>query len=369
VINGANDSPSRPGKYALSKTDPSGWLYWSGQNPDAEHNYPFAAIGALLFESPAHWWAAQFHFLQSSMVLNRSGYLTSFTGSWCLRPNAWPWANAAYLWLIQDSNHPFAVISRYALESALKAELIKIADVEIPLINADPANVDSVDDYNRAMMKRFGGIGSSYLRFAGPTLLPIGYLCQGLELWKKVGLWDRMRSLDPKCGIALDFILTQIGKATVDLLLDAPYILTLQRDPSYGFPAYNPTPWPCVATGSDLTATSPPGTTPASLPQSWAQWASANPPGGTTFWQDASGQAHYGIGQYHVLHCVTALKRVFNSTYPRLDAAETTARQLMASRLTAIRALPVGQKANDLGDMMVYHNLVASTETGAAVTF
>ena len=66
---------------------------------------------------------------------------------------------------------------------------------------------------------------------------------------------------------------------------------------------------------------------------------------------------------------LTALKRVFNAAYPGLDAAETTARQRMASRLTAIRALPVGQKANDLGDMMVYHTLVACTETGAAVTF
>ena len=360
-INGANDSPSRPGHYALSKTDPSGWLYWSGQVPDSEHNYPFAAVGALLFESPAHWWAAQFHFLQSSMVMNRTGYLTSFPGSWTLRTNAWPWASAAYLWAIQDSNHAMSVISRANLEAQLKADLIRINDQEIPYINTNPANVDTVEDYNRALMKRFGGIGSSFTKIPGPSLLPLGYLCQALQLWKKFGLWDRMRSLDSRCATGLDYVLGQIAKGTVDLLLDAPYILTLQADPSYHLPTYNPQPWP--------TSDPPAGTSPSSLQQSWASWAVSNPANGATFWQDTSGRYIYGIGQYHVLHCVTALKRVFASTYPRIDAAETAARQLMSSRIAAIRTLPTGQKAAHLATMEVYQNLVASSETGAVTTF
>ena len=361
AINGDNDIPARPGKYALSKTDPSGWLYWTGQIADAEHNYPFAAIGALLFESPTHWWAAQFHFLQSSMVLDRTGFLTSFPGSWMLRPNAWPWANAAYIWAIQDSAHPLAVITRTALEARLKADLIRIADQEIPYINADPANLDSVEDYNRALMKRFGGLGSSFTKSPGPTLIAAGYLCQGLQLWKKFGLWDRMRSLDPRCAVALDFVLNQIGKLTVDLLLDAPYMLTLQAGPGATLPNFQPTPWP--------SQDPPVGTSPSALVQTWAAWAAANPANGATFWQNTSGQYIYGIGQFHLLHCVTALRRVFGSTYPRIDAAETSARQLMSTRIAAIRALPVGQRSGHLSSMEVYQNLISSTETGATTTF
>ena len=103
--------------------------------------------------------------------------------------------------------------------------------------------------------------------------------------------------------------------------------------------------------------------------QSWAAWAAANPAGGANFWQMADGSYVYGIGQYHVLHCVTALKRVFGFSYPRLDTAETTARQLLANRIAAIRTLPAGQKSGHLGDMMVYQNVVSSTETGAVTTF
>ena len=112
-----------------------------------------------------------------------------------------------------------------------------------------------------------------------------------------------------------------------------------------------------------------PGTPPSSLKQSWASWAAANPANGATFWQNKTGLFSYGIGQYHLLHCVTALKRVFGSTFPRIDAAETTARQLMAARIAAIRALPAGQKAAHLGSMEIYQNLVSSTETGTVTTY
>jgi hypothetical protein len=359
AINGGNDVPARNGQYALSKTDPSGWLSWTGQVPDYEHNYPFAALGALVFESPAHWWMAQFHFLQSSMVLNREGYLASSTkGSWTTRPHAWPFANAAYLWAIQDSNHPMAVIGRAQLEAKLKAELIAIADVEIPYFSGDPANVDSIDDYNRALLKRFGGIGSSQAKIGGPTLLPLGYLCQGLSLWKKFGLWDRMRSLDTRCATALDYLLSRIAVATVDLLLDAPYVLAQQHD-NYGSSAYNPIVWPVTGTG----------VTPSSLPQNWAAWAALNPANGSTFWEGAPGQFYYGIGQYHVLHCVTSLKRVFGFAYPRIDQAETLARQLMATRIAAVRALPVGQKAAHLPHMQICQGLISISETGTVTTF
>lgn len=367
-VNGGNDIPPRTGQYALAKTDPSGWLFWTGQLSDSEHNYPFAAIGALLFESPMMWWAAQHHFLQSSMVQDDSGYLTNKTekGWWCLRTHAWPWANAAYMWAIA-ADHPDAVMTRATLEAQIEAELVKISDVEIPFISADPANLNSISDLQRAMIKRFGGFGSSFspAQAASVAMLAIGYLFQGLTIWKKTGLWDAMRARNPKCGIALDYVLSRIAVCNIDLLLDAEHVMTVQGDFSYSLGAASnfPRPWPVAI---------PSGTSPndASLPQSWAAWAAANGAAGATFWQRADGRYCDSPGQYMVLHTVTGLKRVFNYNYPRIDAAETKARALWANR----KAIAEARGARDKGTVHFWclglnDYPVLATETGAVGTF
>jgi hypothetical protein len=336
-------APMREASGSLQEVD---YPYYSAKAADGEHGYSQYLDMVMLFDNSVREWVLSQSEFFDCASLAFGGFMDSSdpiqVGSWLIRTFGWQWLALGKYWSITASTHPLNLLSRASQGVIIDKVLAKITDSEIPLLAVDPPNVNTHANLNIAMMRRFGGNGGYNGLGGSIPLLAHGYQFAALLFWKATGLWDWSRSRNAKNITALNHVLAQHRKCSVGLLAGSPYILARQDSNAA-------TVWPVPDTSlipGTTTLANPVSPTSTTLPQSFADWATKNPPVANDDIYRSAGTYRNWPGQWHVGLVATGLKYVFGLTGTDIDAAVSHVENAESARRAVALTSPIQMRAS-----------------------
>lgn len=203
--------------------NPDGNMMWNGWAPDAMHDYTLPGWYTLLFNSPAHLVSATHRFIHS--LLCQIGPSGDPQGMFLMRAQAWRIGQMVMAWKLA-STHQLG-IPREAIEKLLETDLLNVYNYRY-LAAKDPTHPEYNSIYNKSM--RALGVGIKDEKYPSTfgdkhyhecsTVSQTYYFAHVFYLLKQTGCWRAMAKRNPKCDVAMRFMLECMDKFSIDFILD-----------------------------------------------------------------------------------------------------------------------------------------------------